>query len=488
MIRALLSLGREKIQTLADSVRLDAMINDVTGFGTSRDKTTYSRFGAFAPLSDQEISDVYHGDSMAARIVDFAPQEMLRKGYASDVGDANANAWLKSKQRELDVRGKFVDAIRWARAYGGSAILLGADDGRPAHAPLRAERVKALRYLYVFDRRFIVPLTYYSTLGHPKFGQPETYMISPPAGFAMSGMSVHAVHESRLLIFRGAPTGDQERANLGSWDYSVLQRPHEVLLQFNTGWKAVETMLTDGNQAVFKMAGLSDAITSNELEAVRTRATLNDLYRSVMRAIVIDAGTETEPTEEFVRHSVAFDGVHQTLDKLCLRLAGCVPMPVTILMGQSPAGMNATGESDFRWFYDGLDSERENEITPLLLRVDEILLATAESPVRFKPDTHTIKFPPLWTLTPKEEAERRKAIAEADAAQITSQVWTPDEVALVRGQPDGFDRDIVLEPASIRARQKALAFDLEQIASGEREDPAATDTTNAQPGTSTTAA
>ncbi len=39
-------------------------------------------------------------------------------------------------------------------------------------------------------------------------------------------------------------------------------------------------------------------------------------------------------------------------------------MPVTILMGQSPAGMNATGESDFRWHYDRIKSRQTLHIAP----------------------------------------------------------------------------------------------------------------------------
>src|SRR5690606_33960155 len=73
----------------------------------------------------------------------------------------------------------------------------------------------------------------------------------------------------------------------------------------------------------------------------------------------------------------------------------------------------------------------------------------------------TIKWPSLWSESPLNDAQRRKIIAEADAIRINSQVFTPDEVALVRGRIDGWDKDVVLTDEAIKAREKALQFDLE---------------------------
>ncbi|MFQ8761936.1 MAG: anti-CBASS protein Acb1 family protein [Intestinimonas sp.] len=51
---------------------------------------------------------------------------------------------------------------------------------------------------------------------------------------------------------------------------------------------------------------------------------------------------------------------------MCLDLSGASRIPVTKLFGRSPAGMNATGESDLRNYYDYVDTLREAKLRPIL--------------------------------------------------------------------------------------------------------------------------
>lgn len=452
------------------AVRLDGLVNTVTGFGTSLDKSTYSHFTRVRPISDEELSGLYHGCATARRMVDVVPQEMLREGYTSDVGDPDSNEWLSEKHRELDTRGKLIDGMRWGRLYGGSAILIGADDGRPAHQPLRADRVRSVRYLYVVDRRYLTPLTWYGDPAHPKFGEPETYHLSPQHGHVQhEGLQV--VHESRLILFGGAPTDAMARQELGGWDYSVLQAPYEALVQFETSWAALSIMIQEANQPVWKMSGLSEAIAAGEGDILRERYKLTNIAKSIVSAVVIDAGNKQDPAESFERQHIQFAGIPDVQDKIMLRLASSVAIPVTILMGQSPAGMNATGESDFRWFYDGLRADQNNYLAPKIRRLNEILLATREAPSKkLDPRAHVIKFPPLWTLDPLQEAERRLKDAQADAARVQSGILLPEESALSRFTPEGYGEDIVLSEEARKAREDGLKAGLDDLARPLQED------------------
>lgn len=441
--------------------RFDAWVNDVTGFGTGRDKSTYGTVAPSRRLSDIELSSLYHADDMAARMVDIVPQEMLREPFTVTTADKELDVALKTKLDNLSVREKLTDTIRWARLYGGGALLLGADDGRDSTLPLIPENADSLSYLYVIDRRLLWPIEYYMEPGHPKFGQPKVYSVMSVGGPASY---VANVHESRLVIFRGSPTGIYERAQWGSWDLSVLQRPFEILRQFNTGWKSVELMMTDGNQAIFKMSGLREMIASNSLELLRKRLEVNELYRSVVRALVLDS----EGDESFERQGVSFTDIPATLDKFMLRLSAAVQIPVTILMGQSPAGMSATGDSDFRWFYDRIRSQQTTELEPRIRRIVDVMLRTREFADAFEKPKHVeITFPPLWKLTPLEEAQRRLTIAQTDAANIQSGMLVPEEAALSRFTERGFGDEIVLTPEGRSARERVMAEDLDSMKGGQ---------------------
>lgn len=449
---------RAKAEVL--QARLDAWVNEVTGFGTAADKTTYGQAAPSRRLSDIELTALYHFDDMAARMVDTVPDEMLREPFTVATGDVGLDADLKTKLDDLGVREKAADGERWGQLYGGGALIIGADDGRDAATPFNPDGVDRVRYLYVVDRRMLQPVSYYLTAGHPKFGLPETYLVLATGGPAAYSA---VVHESRLVIFRGAPTGIQERAQLASWDYSVLQRPFEVLRQFNTGWRAVELMLTDGNQAVLKMTGLAKLIQSKSIDLLKKRLEVNELYRSVVRALVIDA----DGNESFERQAASFADIPATLEKFMLRLSAAVRIPVTILMGQSPAGMSATGDADFRWFYDRIRSRQTTYLEPRLRRIIDVILRSREFGGR-RPEHYKVTFPPLWRTTPSEESSRRQSIATTDATYIQAGVLTPEEVALKRFTPDGFSDETILTDEERAARERVLADDLEAMRTGER--------------------
>ncbi len=443
--------------------RVDAWYNEVTGFGTTRDKTTYGR-AAFGPvLSVEDLDALYNYNDMAARIVDIVPDDVYSLGFGIETGEPALDEVLKDKFDALAVPERFADGMRWGRVFGGGAVLIGADDGKDASLPLNIERAEDIKYLYDFDRRVLHPNTFYTDFGNPKMGQTETYLVWNQT---QTGGAQIVVHESRLIMFGGATTGRQEKLLNQGWDLSVLQRPHEVLRQFDTGWKSVEILLTDAHQTVMKMSGLADIVGSpGGMETLQRRAMLTDLYRSVMRAIVIDAGTKDEPAESMERQAVSFEAIPQVLDKVMIRMSAAADVPVTRLMGQSPAGLSATGESDLRWHYGRMESERTRRQEPKVRQLALLWLQTRAGKAAAKtlPKSINVKWPSLWNDTPLNEATRRKTIAETDAIYITAQAFTPDEVALTRGRPDGWEKDVALSDEGVKARETALASDLEDL-------------------------
>lgn len=454
---------------MIDSVRSDAWENEVTGFGTSRDKTTYTAFGGVCYLSDDQLAQLYHGDDIASRAVDMVPDEIFREGFEVDVGDRRLNQEIADQLEAINARTTLADGMRWGRAFGAGAVLIGADDKLSAGQPLEPERAAGISFLYDLDKRYLWPLTHYTEPGHPKLGRPETYLVS--ARSSRDADPVAVVHESRLILFGGATTGIREREDNNGWDRSILQRMFEVLKSFNTGWDAVEILLTDANQAVWKLQGLAESIAGGTgLAQAKSRMEVVDLYRSVLRAIVLDAGNPEDGSgaEDFERHSVSFESIPQVMDKMMLRLAAAVPAPVTLLFGQAPAGLNATGESDFRGFYDRIRAKQNLEIAPKIRRLVRVMLRGKD--FAQDPERIVIKFPPLWSESPKDDSERKKNVAERDKVYIEQGVFTPEEVALVRGGPEGFDREITIQHDGEKARKAKLERDLEKMGE-EPEEP-----------------
>jgi phage-related protein (TIGR01555 family) len=432
------------------NARLDSWQNDLTGFGTSRDKTMFSQFLPSCDLSDTTIEALYHYDDLAKILLDTEPEEMLRKGYCLNIGepgkrDQETEAKILEALDELDANERIVDCLVWAGGFGGCALLLGCDDGRPASMPLIPERARKLEQLEVIDRRYLSVNSWY--LDGPKRGQPETYSIGNPSQVSRPYI---VIHETRLIMFGGARTSRLERARRGHWDHSRLQVAFEVIRTFSAGFKSVEVLLTDGPQGVYKVKNLANLIGSNRKTALQERLNEVELFRSTLRAMVVDSDQE-----DFTRQNFTFSGIPDVLEKLLVRLAMTFRMPVTKLAGTSPAGLNATGESDTRNWYDRLASEQPRKVGRPLRRLIQVLCATREGPTAGKPlDKLSIEFAPLWTLDPLAESQRRQNVANTDKVYFDMGAITPEEIALSRfgerGWQDGYKidrelREIVLE-------------------------------------------
>ena len=408
--------------------RSDSWFNNLTGFGTERDKTMGGAMARSLWLSDPEITALYEADGIAAKIVNVVPREVYRQGW-NLVGDTDGQ--VGRVLRGLDAVAQFKEGAIWGRAYGGAVLFVGADDGQDPREPLDEARIQGVPFLQVYDRRYAQPFTWYENPEDPKFGTPKVWRLT-----AIRSGRISWVHESRIIVFRGAHTNPQTRHARVGWDLSVLQAPYDVIRQFWANHKATENLMTDASQGVFKIRGLMGMIAAGGMKDLQARAILMDQTRSIARSIMLDA----DGGESFDKVQTTFSGIPDVLDRSANLVAAVTEIPVTILMGQAPAGLNATGESDVRVFYDRIRSEQETDARP---RVERLVGLVAMS---LKVPPPQVVFPSLWQETPRESAERRKLDAEtlklgADmaAAYVQSEVATPEEIALSGSVPYSID-------------------------------------------------
>src|SRR3989338_8794693 len=375
--------------------KIDNWSNAVAGLGYSlRDKVQHTEFTAGSLLSDETLESLYHSDDMAARICDLLPDEMLRQSFQIQIDNADLSQDLHKTLDALGAREKFNEALVWARVYGGSGLFIGADDGQDPNMPLNLNKTRTVSFLSVLDKRELQPATWYRDPLSANFGDVQTYRVENAE-----------IHESRLLIFKGTRTSKRRRMQNNGWSYSILQRLYDVMRQFNLSWQSTAHLMSDSAQAIFKLKGLHAQIAANKTADILQRMELVDMSRSVARAVLLDA-----EDEDFKRDNYNFNGIPDLLDKFMLRLAAAARLPVSLLMGQAPAGLNATGDSDIRFFYDQVRAEQEHTLRPQLQRLVEILLAC-----RGDQSSFTITFPALWQDTEQEKTNLRKTQADIHA-------------------------------------------------------------------------
>jgi phage-related protein (TIGR01555 family) len=505
-----------------DAANLDGFRNELTGIGSwQRDKTLGGR-NAPLPfdvqlLTGRECGDRWRGSDLGARIVETIPDEMTREGWdiviqpsdededEAEADDERGDAFppqqaqaaaaaqmqppkmpleepddenaeiaeeLDGILEELSVGDHIWQALAYERAYGGGAILIGADDGtEDLSQPLEEDRINEVRHLTTFRGGWdgeIVAWSYYRDPTEPNYGEPEVYMVRntaiPSAPNPVPGQQQKAavydpklrwVHESRLLVFPGVSVSREVKTQLRGWGDSIFTRIDEVLSQYGQTWGGIANLMTDFSQGVLKIKDLAQSMGSNNKNASRNltnRAFALNMTRSISRIMLIDA------EEEFVRDTVSLSGIAEMMQQFSLRLAAAADMPVTLLMGQAPAGLNATGESDIRFFYDRVASKQKKRLGPKLKRLIGLILKSSEGPAGGKePGRWNVEFRSLYQMSETEKAQLRKTVAETDQIYITQQVLTPEEVTVSAfGQSDwSMERTIDFEGRKKMAEQDA---------------------------------
>ena len=166
--------------------------------------------------------------------------------------------------------------------------------------------------------------------------------------------------------------------------------------------------------------------------------------KSIARSIFLDA----ESGEDFTRETVNFAALPDLMVQMALTVSGATQIPVAILFGQAPAGLNATGESDMRQFYDRISAYQETSIRP---KVERLLALIAGRDVK-------IDFAPLWEMSDTEKAAVRLTQAQADQAYYNMGA-DGSEILLsrIKDQTLGLDLDRAELEKRLKAERESAA-------------------------------
>lgn len=431
MSRKTAAVSKQKAQA-----RLDNWMNVITGLGSSeRDKTKQATWIRDPALDPELLSGMFSGSDLSRRVVSALVDEAMRQGFTVEVdGDDDDEAGDHERGEELmlacegfSLRAKVHEGAVWGRLLGGGGLWLGVDGPKQAQ-PLDDNLVKPgqLKFITTIDRRDLTWSDSYTDELSPKYGEPARYRVNLSTSSPAMTTAGADVHESRLVMFPGTLTTKRQRRENSGWDHSVLQPIYEVIRAADANWQSVCHLMTDFGQGVFKIKGLMDMVAAGQEETVRTRMELVDMGRSVVRALMLDA-----ELEDFERKATPTAGISELLIQTWQRLAAAADMPVTVLMGMSPAGLNATGASDTRMWYDRVQHYRETVLTP---RLNRLVRLVARHLGYKDADKWHVCWPSLWQMTAPEEAALRKTVAETDKIYFDIGALIPEEIAIERSK------------------------------------------------------
>ena len=183
-----------------------ALLNMITGYGTSRDSSSYNTWREPRRLDNVQRYGMGR-NALIAQALGKLPNTALREGWRVDITDPNveveargeASDKIAAYEARLSMQHKVARAMTRGRQYRGAFVWLGINDGQPFSAPVDTNAIKTIQWAVVIDARHYQPATLYSAKSE-HYGEIETFRIVDINGILEVLLRTTWASCSRLMV------------------------------------------------------------------------------------------------------------------------------------------------------------------------------------------------------------------------------------------------------------------------------------------------
>lgn len=387
----------------------DGLINRLTGQGTDRSKRGHFVWSYENINNFQAYEAAYQTSWIARRICDAVAADMTKmwREIKSDRADE-----IRSEEDRLMVPAKFSEAVRYARLYGGAAIIpITTQDLRQ---PLDVRKIKKgdLKRLLVLDRWYVTgaDINVMDVLDED-FNLPSEYYVNNSRAFT--------VHKSHVIRVIGEPLPIRLAFQAQGWGDSSLRQAMETVEDFLSSIGGVAESLQEFNVDTIRKDGLMDEIGTDQEDRILARFRAWGMMKSIFRVSLLDGN------EQFERNQLTYSGVADMIELMMKMVSGASNIPMTKLFGDSAKGLNSTGEGDEKNYFDYISAQQAAKLDPALRKLDEILVRSA---IGDFPNDFNYSWNPLSIPSETEIANANRVQADADIAYLEANVITVSQI------------------------------------------------------------
>lgn len=309
---------------------------------------------------------------------------------------------------------KVKQALIWNRLYGGSGIIV--LDGQRPDKPLKLENINEETELefVICDNWMLSGIKPHEVADNTTLeSKTVDWMSDTP--FCVNG---HAVHKSRVILFKGKDFPPLYRSVGRGWGMSILEPLVRTLNKSIKNENVIFELLDEAKMDVFKFYGFNDAMQDDQATAAITnRVGFAEQTKNYMNGILLDA------EDEYAQKQIHFNGLSDLKVDARVDVAADARITMNKLYGTSPAGFNS-GESDRETYADTVEAEIRIPSESAMIRLLEI--------VGRKVLGKTLDFDIEWASlirTSAYEEEKRKTLMLANLneantwGRITNKEW-----------------------------------------------------------------
>lgn len=407
-IRASTDAARQSIRASTSDSFVNTAAKLGYGAGSQQDGAGYQL--DFISRNSYMLESAYRSNWLCGMAVDTVAEDMTRAGIqvqCDDMDPENVDVMHREFER-LGVWNELANGVRWGRLYGGCIVVL-LIHGQDLSTPLRLDSIAEgqFRGIVALDRWQVNPsLSNLVTEYGPHLGRPKFYDVLPSAQ-ALIG---ERVHYSRCIRIDGLDLPFRQRLAENGWGQSVLERLWDRIVAFDSTTAGAAQLVYKAHLRTLKTPKLRELIAAGGkmFDAFVEQIKLIRQMQSNEGLTVLDG------SDEFETHTYTFSGLSDLMLQFGQQVSGALEIPLVRLFGQSPAGLNSTGESDLRTYYDGIAKRQDHRLRPGLNVICELIGRSALGDRL--PDNFAFSFVPLWQLTSEQKANIAKTIADAVTA------------------------------------------------------------------------
>jgi phage-related protein (TIGR01555 family) len=349
----------------------DRLVNVMSGNGTTADRRVWERY-AFVPVDPMDAEAAYRSSWLVRKIVDVPPLDMTRAWRDWQTEAPNIEK-LEAEEKRLQLKAKCQRALIMARLYGGSALFLGTNEDPLQPLNPSTAKLGGLTYIHPFPRHQLTLGPRRLDPADPWFGKPEHFQINT----AEKTQQLVKIHPSRMVEFIGQPTpegGYLQTQMAGSWFWGdpIMQSIGQAVNNANLAQDGFAALIDEAKVDILKMKDLMSQVGTAEGEQrISARLSAFGQGKSNWRAAVLDTEDEWE------QRQITWAGIPDVMDAFLLVVAGAADIPMTRLLGQSPRGLQSTGDGEERDYQSMIKARQDEQLAPALDRIDELLIPSA---------------------------------------------------------------------------------------------------------------
>lgn len=393
----------------------DGFDNFVSRIGLRNDNTLSAGEYTFNLLTRNRIQleAAYRGSWVVGAVVDSIAEDMTRAGIdintAKDDGDVKK---IKAGISRLQLWQSNAQVIKWGRLYGGSIGVIQIK-GQDMSTPLDIETVGKGQFqgVVVFDRWMLNPIMQEPIDSGPEMGLPQFYDIvnSPDEmspTYRPTSIDGKRVHYTRCIRYTGIDLPYFQAITEMMWGESILERLWDRLISFDNATMSAASLIDRANLRTVQIEGLREVLGAGAEATAGLYAQFD-----MMRQLQTNEGlTLLDKEDTFSSTAYSFAGLSDILLQFGQQLAGASEIPLVRLFGQSPAGLNSTGEGDIRMYYDNINARQEAKLrNPWEVLLKVLWMSELGKPA---PDDLEFTFKPLWQMSATDKATNAKTTAE----------------------------------------------------------------------------